>query len=248
MLKQESRFQMKYKTLIVDDERLARKEMRLLLAEFDEIFVVGEAENLSEAVEIIEKEKPQIVFLDIQLSNENGFELLEKTEQNFNLIFVTAFDAYAIRAFEVNALDYLLKPVNPDRLAKAIERLKEEKTDEKSEIRPLEFDDRIFLELGTRSLFLKVNEISHINSAGDYSEIFTISGKKHLIEKPLREWEERLPEKHFLRIHRQTIINLEEIEEIETWFNRTFQVRLKNFRQKLAVSRRYAVKLKQKFI
>lgn len=239
---------MKYKTLIVDDERLARKEMRLLLAEFDEIFVVGEAENLSEAVEIIEKEKPQIVFLDIQLSNENGFELLEKTEQNFNLIFVTAFDAYAIRAFEVNALDYLLKPVNPDRLAKAIERLKEEKTDEKSEIRPLEFDDRIFLELGTRSLFLKVNEISHINSAGDYSEIFTISGKKHLIEKPLREWEERLPEKHFLRIHRQTIINLEEIEEIETWFNRTFQVRLKNFRQKLAVSRRYAVKLKQKFI
>jgi len=239
---------MKYKTLIVDDERLARKEMRRLLAEFDEIFVVGEAENLSEAVEIIEKEKPQIVFLDIQLSNENGFELLEKTEQNFNLIFVTAFDAYAIRAFEVNALDYLLKPVNPDRLAKAIERLKEEKTDEKSEIRPLEFDDRIFLELGTRSLFLKVNEISHINSAGDYSEIFTISGKKHLIEKPLREWEERLPEKHFLRIHRQTIINLEEIEEIETWFNRTFQVRLKNFRQKLAVSRRYAVKLKQKFI
>lgn len=239
---------MKYKTLIVDDERLARKEMRRLLAEFDEISVVGEAENLREAVEIIEKEKPQIVFLDIQLSNENGFELLEKTEQNFNLIFVTAFDAYAIRAFEVNALDYLLKPVNPDRLAKAIERLKKEKTDEKSEIRPLEFDDRIFLELGTRSIFLKVNEISHINSAGDYSEIFTISGKKHLIEKPLREWETRLPEKHFLRIHRQTIINLEEIEEIETWFNRTFQVRLKNFRQKLAVSRRYAVKLKQKFV
>lgn len=239
---------MKYKTLIVDDERLARKEMRRLLAEFDEISIIGEAENLSEAIEIIEKEKPQIVFLDIQLSNENGFELLEKTEQNFKLIFVTAFDAYAIRAFEVNALDYLLKPVNPDRLAKAIERLKEEKMGKKSEIRPLEFDDRIFLELGERSIFLKVNEISHINSAGDYSEIFTISGKKHLIEKPLREWEERLPEKHFLRIHRQTIINLEEIEEIETWFNRTFQVRLKNFREKLAVSRRYAVKLKQKFI
>lgn len=239
---------MKYKTLIVDDERLARKEMRRLLAEFDEIFVVGEAENLSEAVEIIEKEKPQIVFLDIQLSNETGFDLLEKTAHNFKLIFVTAFDAYAIRAFEVNALDYLLKPVNPDRLAKAVERLTEEKNDEKTEIRPLEFDDRIFLELGERSVFLKVNEISHINSAGDYSEITTVSGEKHLIEKPLREWEERLPEKYFLRIHRQTIINLEEIEEIETWFNRTFQVRLKNFRQKLSVSRRYAVKLKQRFV
>lgn len=239
---------MKNKTLIVDDERLARKEMRRLLAEFDEILIIGEAENLQEAVEIIEKEKPQIVFLDIQLSNENGFELLEKTERNFKLIFVTAFDAYAIRAFEVNALDYLLKPVNPERLAKAIERLKDEKADEKTEIRPLEFDDRIFLELGERSIFLKIKEISHINSAGDYSEIFTISGKKHLIEKPLREWEDRLPEKHFLRIHRQTIINLDEIEEIETWFNRTFQVRLKNARQKLAVSRRYAVKLKQKFV
>lgn len=239
---------MKYKTIIVDDERLARKEMHRLLAEFDEIAVVGEAENLSEAIDLIEKEKPNIVFLDIQLSNENGFDLLEKIEQNFKLIFVTAFDAYAIRAFEVNALDYLLKPVNPERLAKAIDRLNAENVEEKTELRPLEFDDRIFLELGERSVFLKVCDISHINSAGDYSEIFTADKRKFLIEKSLREWEERLPEKHFLRIHRQTIINLEEIEEIETWFNRTFQVRLKNFRQTLAVSRRYAVKLKSKFM
>lgn len=237
---------MKYKTIIVDDERLARKEMRRLLAEFDEITVAGEAENLSEAVCLIEKEKPQIVFLDIQLSGENGFELLEKTAQNFKLIFVTAFDAYAIRAFEVNALDYLLKPVNPERLAKAIERLTEE-TDKKVDLRAFEFDDRIFLEIGNRSVFLKVCEISHINSSGDYSEVLTAQGKKFLVEKSLREWEDRLPEKHFLRIHRQTIINLEEIEEIESWFNRTFQVRLKNYRETLAVSRRYAVKLKSKF-
>lgn len=242
---------MKYRTIIVDDERLARKEMRRLLAEFDEIAVAGEAENLSEAVELIEKAKPHIVFLDIQLSNEIGFDLLEKTDRSFKLIFVTAFDAYAIRAFEVNALDYLLKPVNPERLAKAIERLAEEKSDEKSgdksELRPLEFDDRIFLELGGRSVFLKVCDISHINSSGDYSEIFTHDKRKFLLEKPLSEWERRLPEKYFLRIHRQTIVNLEEIEEIETWFNRTFQVRLKNCPNPLAVSRRYAVKLKSKF-
>ena len=137
---------MKYKTIIVDDERLARKEMCRLLGEFDEIAIAGEAENLSEALVLIEKEKPQLVFLDIQLSGENGFDLLEKTGRNFKLIFVTAFDAYAIRAFEVNALDYLLKPVNPERLAKAIERLAEE-NNAKSEPRPpLEFDDRIFLE------------------------------------------------------------------------------------------------------
>lgn len=237
---------MKYKTIIVDDERLARKEMRRLLADFGEIAVIGEAENLSEAVNLIEKEKPNIVFLDIQLSGENGFDLLEEVEQNFKLIFVTAFDAYAIRAFEVNALDYLLKPVNPERLAKAIERLAE-KPEEKSDLRPLEFDDRIFLELETRSIFLKVRDISHINAAGDYSEVFTTDGRKFLLEKPLREWETRLPGKHFLRIHRQTIINLEEVEEIEAWFNRTFQVRLKKFPQPLAVSRRYAVKLKSRF-
>lgn len=237
---------MKYKTIIVDDERLARREMRRLLAEFDEIAIVGEAENLSETLSLIEKEKPHIVFLDIQLSNENGFDLLEMAEQNFKLIFVTAFDAYAIRAFEVNALDYLLKPVNPERLAKAIERLGEE-SEKKAEFRAFEYDDRIFLEFGSRSVFLKVCEISHIFSSGDYTEVFTAQGKKFLIEKSLREWEERLPEKHFLRIHRQTIINLEEIEEIESWFNRTFQVRLKNFREPLAVSRRYAVKLKNRF-
>jgi two-component system LytT family response regulator len=238
---------MKYKTVIIDYERLARKEMHRLLAEFDEIDVVGEAENLSEAVELITNEKPKIVFLDVQLSNENGFDLLEKIKPNFKLIFVTAFDDYAIRAFEVNALDYLLKPVNPERLEKAISRLKEEKQDEKPELRPLEFEDRIFLELGERSIFLKVSEISHINAAGDYSEIFTVGKRKLLIEKPLREWEDRLPAKHFLRIHRQTIINLEEIDTIETWFNRTFQVRLKTFSQPLAVSRRYAIKLKNKF-
>ena len=237
---------MKYKTIIVDDERLARREMRRLLAEFDEILVAGEAENLSEAVSLIEKEKPHIVFLDIQLANENGFDLLEKTARDFKLIFVTAFDAYAIRAFEVNALDYLLKPVNPERLAKAIERITEE-NHEKTDLRPFEFDDRIFLEYGNRSVFLKVCDISHINSSGDYSEVFTTDKRKFLLEKSLREWEERLPEKHFLRIHRQTIINLEEIEEIETWFNRTLQVRLKNFRAPQAVSRRYAVKLKSKF-
>jgi two-component system LytT family response regulator len=239
---------MRYKTIIVDDERLARKEMRGLLAEYDEIIIAGEAENLTEAIDLIEKEKPQIVFLDIQLAGENGFDLLEKTEPNYKLIFVTAFDAYAIRAFEVNALDYLLKPVNPERLAKAIERLGEEGENPAKELRALEYDDRIFLEHGTRSLFLKVSDISHLAAAGDYSEIHTVDGKKYLLEKPLREWEERLPEKHFLRIHRQTIINLEEIEQIEPWFNRTFQLRLKNYSHEFAVSRRYAVKLKNKFV
>ena len=238
---------MKYKAIIVDDERLARREMRRLLAEFDEIAIAGEAENLSEAERLIESEKPDIVFLDIQLAGESGFDLLDRVSQNFKLIFVTAFDAYAVRAFDVNAIDYLLKPVNPERLAKAIERLGDE-TSAPKVVKPLEFDDRIFIELGERSLFLKVCDISHIAAAGDYSEVFTRDKRKLLVEKPLRVWEERLPEKFFLRIHRQAIINLEEIEHLEAWFNRSFQVRMKGFAEALSVSRRYAAKLKSKFV
>jgi two-component system LytT family response regulator len=235
-----------YTAIIIDDERLARKEMRRLLAEFASITIAGEAENLADAIKLIGTEKPDIVFLDIQLSGESGFDLLERVEHDFKLIFVTAFDAYAVRAFEVNAIDYLLKPVNPERLAKAIDRLAEERV--VGPLKPLEFDDRIFLELGARSLFLKVCDISHIVAAGDYSEVFTRDKRKYLVEKPLREWEERLPEKHFLRIHRQAIVNLEEIEHLEPWFNRTFQVRLKGLGEPLTVSRRYAVKLKNKFV
>lgn len=242
---------MKYKTIIVDDERLARRELRRRLAEFDDIIVAGEAENLAEAVDLIETEKPHVVFLDIDLAGENGFELLERTAADFKVIFVTAYDEYAVRAFEVNALDYLLKPVDAERLATAIERLNE--TDErKNELPappapPLEFDDRIFLEIGERSVLLKVCDISHICAAGDYSEVFTVAGRKLLVEKPLGEWERRLPEKYFLRIHRATIINLEQIEEIQTWFNATFQVRLTNQPQPFAVSRRRAIKLRNRY-
>ena len=240
---------MKLRTIIVDDERLARKELRLLLSDFDVIDVIGEAKDLTEAVGLIEKTKPDVIFLDIQLRQENGFDLLEKVEHNFKLIFVTAFDEFAIRAFEINALDYLMKPVNPCRLETAIERLLDDGDNEveKKTLRKLEIDDRIFLELGENSRFLQIAEISHINASGDYTEIFMIGGKKILIEKPLKEWEERLPEKQFIRIHRSTIINLNEIESIETLHNRTMEVSLKNVERFFSVSRRYGTKLKEKF-
>jgi two-component system LytT family response regulator len=238
---------MKLTAIIVDDERLARSELRLLLADFAEIFIVGEAQNLTEAVNLIRAHKPDVVFLDIQLSNENGFDLLEKVEKDFKLIFVTAFDEFAIRAFEINAIDYLLKPVNPERLAKSLERLFE--TGEKSEVtsRKLEYEDRLFIEIGERSRFLKISSIKCICADGDYTHVFTNDGKKHLITKPLKEWEHRLPEKHFVRIHRSTIVNLEFIERVETWFSRSYQIYLRDIKEPLTVSRRYASQLKLKF-
>jgi two-component system LytT family response regulator len=235
------------RAIIVDDERLARTEMRRLLAECGGVSVVGEAEGLSDAVVLITREKPDVVFLDIQLGSENGFELLERVDRTFNVVFVTAFDAHAIRAFAVNALDYLLKPVNPDRLATALSRLDGETAVERPAIRSLDYDDRVLLELSARSILVRVRDISHIAAAGDYSEVFTSSGKKYLQERSLREWEARLPERHFLRIHRQTMVNLDQIEGIEAAVNRMAQVKLRSIAAPLDVSRRYAVKLRRRF-
>jgi two-component system, LytTR family, response regulator len=236
----------KHTAVIVDDERLARREMRSLLAEFPQIEVAGEAEDVASAAELIVRFKADIVFLDIQLSGETGFDLLERIGGGVRVIFVTAFDAFAIRAFEVNAVDYLLKPVNPDRLAAAIERLDRREEKPKS-ARPLEIDDRVLVETSGRGFFIQVSEIAHIASAGDYSEMYTTDGRKLLVEKPLREWEERLPAKHFARIHRQSIVNLDQVESIESWFGGGLQVRLKTGGEPLAVSRRFASKLKSSF-
>jgi two-component system LytT family response regulator len=240
---------MKLEALIVDDERLARKELGSLLAGYAEVEIIGEADSVSRALALIESARPNVVFLDIQLANETGFDLLERVKSAaFKTIFVTAFDAYAIRAFEVNALDYLLKPVNPERLRKAIEKLlRDEKPAAPDSPRPLAFDDRLFLDLGGRSVFLKINSVSHILAAGDYSEVFTTEGQKYLVEKPLREWELRLPDKHFARIHRNCIVNLDLVERVENWFNRSYQIFLQSVSEPLTVSRRYAAKLKEKF-
>ena len=238
---------MKLTAIIVDDERLARSELRLLLTDFAEISIVGEAKNLTEAVNLIQAHKPDVVFLDVQLSGENGFDLLERVEKDFKLIFVTAFDEFAIRAFEINAIDYLLKPVNPERLAKTLERLFEAINKGEAASRKLEYEDRLLIEIGRRSRFVKISSIKCICADGDYSTVFTDDNKKHLVAKPLKEWEDRLPQKHFVRIHRSTIVNLEFVERVETWFGRSSQIHLLNTKEPLPISRRCAAQLKLKF-
>ena len=236
------------RALIVDDERLARKELRSMLAEHPEIKIEGEAESAAEAAELIRAAEPDIVFLDIHMPGESGFDLLEKVDVAFKIIFITAFDAYAIRAFEVNALDYLLKPVNPERLARAVERLFEKQAAREDAPRKLDYSDRLFLVLDDeRSRFLKINTIAFISGAGDYSDVYTSDGRKILAPKPLREWEERLPEKYFYRIHRSTIVNLEYVDRVERWFNRAYRVHLHNFAEPLVMSRRYAARLRSKY-
>ncbi len=234
------------KAVVVDDERLARRELRLLLEEHGGVTVVGEADSIESADGIIEKTAPDVVFLDIHLGSESGFDLLDRIENDCHVVFVTAHDAYAIRAFEVNALDYLLKPVNPERLAQAIERLASPQP-KPTASRQLEYGDRIFLETDGHPRFVKLETIVCLVAADDHSELFTSDGKKTLVLKSLREWEERLPERYFPRIHRSTMINLEYVERIEAGFNRAYRVFLRGFPEPFAMSRRHASKLKQTF-
>jgi len=231
--------------VIVDDERLARNEMRSLLAVHPEIQVIGEAESLDSAVEVIEREKPDVVFLDIQLSGASGFDLLERMTDEVAVVFVTAYEQHALRAFEVNALDYLLKPVTPERLAAAIEKLERPKPPSGFK-GPLEYDDRLFLMLDDRMAFLRIDSIKFIAAAGDYSHVHVVSGKKHLVLKPLKEWEARLPGNYFLRIHRSTVVNMEHVERLEPWSNYGYRVYLRGVDEPLVMSRRYALKAKDR--
>ncbi len=238
--------QKQYKAIIVDDERLARKDLLLMLRDFENIEVVGEADNVSLAADLIEKKSPDIIFLDIQMPGESGFDLLEKVRTQAKIIFVTAFDEYAIRAFEVNAMDYLLKPVSTERLVRTLERIELEDEPGDTPIRQLNYHDRLFLIVNSHLRFLKVQQIMFINAAGDYSEIYTSEGIKGLTQKTMKEWEMRLPETYFCRIHRSTIINMEYVDRLEDWFNYSLRVYLKGVEKPYVISRRYVTKLKDR--
>jgi two-component system LytT family response regulator len=237
-----------FKSIIVDDEELAREDLKALLKDFGEIEIVGEAETAEDAKTLIKKVDPDLIFLDIQMPGKSGFEMLEDIQTNARIIFVTAYDEFAIRAFEVNAKDYLLKPVNKERLSRAIERLKTEQEIENNIQSKLLFTDSIFLSVNNHYRFIKISSIIKIISAGNYSEIYTSSKIKGLVLKTLKEWETRLPSNYFIRIHRNAIINLEFVDHVEGWFNYSYKVFLKEIDDPLVMSRRYAARLKDRMI
>jgi two-component system LytT family response regulator len=231
--------------VIVDDERLARRELISLLEAHPEVRIVGEADSVARAAQLVNREEPDVVFLDIQLVGETGFDLFELLEAEPAIVFVTAYEQHAIRAFDVNALDYLLKPVTPERLAAALEKLARP-TSATPAVEPLDYQDRLFLRLDDRMTFLRVDTIKYITAAADYSYLHTVDGKRRLVHKPLKEWEDRLPANYFLRIHRSTIINMEHVERLEPWSNYSYRVYLADVSDPLTMSRRYALKAKDR--
>jgi two-component system LytT family response regulator len=237
------------RAIIIDDERLARAELKKLLAEFPEVEVIDEAANAEEGIAKIESQHPDLIFLDIQMPGKTGFDMLAQLERSPQVIFTTAYDEFALKAFEVNALDYLLKPVEPKRLADAIQKLqavdiREPKTTaENINNSILGEHDQVFVKDGERCWFVKLNEIRLFESVGNYAKVF-FGPNKPLILKSLNALEERLDEKFFFRANRKHIVNLRMIDKIEPYFNGGLLLELKGG-EKIEVSRRQTVKFKE---
>ena len=238
---------MPIRAIIIDDERLARNELKKLLQQHPEVNIIEEGANVDDGLEKINSLNPDLIFLDIQMPGKTGFDLLAELEKAPKVIFTTAYDEYAIKAFEVNALDYLLKPIEPKRLADAIQKLQQELAKEKANEGlsrgPLTEHDQVFVKDGERCWFVKLSEIRLFESVGNYAKVY-FSTNKPLILKSLNSLEERLDHRMFFRANRKHIINLRWIEKIEPYFNGGLIVDLKGG-EKIEVSRRQTVKFKE---
>ncbi|MGI9545243.1 MAG: LytR/AlgR family response regulator transcription factor [Cyclobacteriaceae bacterium] len=235
------------KALIIDDERLARKEVISLLSDHKEIEVIGEAVNADDAYEKINQLKPDLLFLDIQMPGKSGFELLEMLDAVPEVIFVTAYDQYAIKAFEVNALDYLLKPVEPERLRESLDKLNHknkivDNDPKEAASKKLTIHDQVFVKDGDRCWFVKLEKVRLFESEGNYIKVY-FDTVKPMIHKSLNALDEKLDDRTFFRASRKHIINLSWIENIEPWFNGGLMVKLKGG-ESVEVSRRQAARFK----
>ncbi len=230
------------KAIIVDDEHPARIELARLLGGCPSVRLVGEAESAAEACELIERLRPDLVFLDIEMPEQNGFDLLESlAPPHPQVIFTTAYNAYAVRAFEVNALDYLLKPINPRRLAAALDRVAPRcaaaaaaapmapapGAGPAASAAPLQPDEHVFVRDGDRCWFVPVRSLRLLESAGNHTRLH-FDKATPLLYRTLNSMEERLPPALFMRANRSQLINLTMIEKIGQWFSGSLKVTLKN--------------------
>jgi two-component system LytT family response regulator len=235
----------KIKAVIVEDSRLARNELKELIKNHTEIEIIGEAENVDSGFQLINSVQPDLLFLDINMPEKDGFELLEMLDRVPITVFTTAFDEYAIKSFEYNALDYLLKPINPKRFARAIEKVsanlieKEEKNSKK-----LTLNNQIFLRDGEKCWLVKIADIYLFEVDGNYTKIF-FQDEKAIISKSLNQIEEKLPEDYFFRANRNQIINMEYIGKIDPWFSGNLLVHMPK-ETKVEISRRQTNNFKEK--
>jgi two-component system LytT family response regulator len=248
---------MKVRTLIVDDEPLARERMRSLLQAEPDIAIVGECRDGREAVDVIRRESPDLVFLDVQIPELDGFQVLGAIagEKAPAIVFVTAYDQYALQAFEVHAVDYLLKPFDEDRFKRALERARQALQRDRGGLSeellsllqglkaPPGYIERLVVKSAGRLFFLRTDEIEWVESAGNYVCLH-VRGESHLLRETMTSLEARLDPARFARIHRTAIVNIDQIKELQPLFHGEFQVVLQNGTE-LTLSRGYRDRLQE---
>lgn len=239
------------KTIIIDDERLAREELKLSLSNFAEINIVDEAQNGEEGIEKINRHKPDLIFLDVSMPGMTGFEMLKRIEDIPQVIFTTAFDEYALKAFELQAIDYILKPVELERLSQAVKRVSSEITetiqqnyfDRTNKI--LNPNDKVFIKDGEKCWFIELNRVRMMESEGNYVKVY-FDQFRPMVLSSLNNFETRLNPEYFFRANRKFIINLNHIVAVDTWFNGGLKIEFSTG-EKVEISRRQAIRFKEIF-
>lgn len=231
--------------VIIDDIRLAREELKRMLQDFHDLEVIGEAANAAKARELIHLKNPDLLLLDIHMPGEDGFALLESLDTVPEVIFTTAYDEHAVKAFEKNALDYLMKPIRKERLAKAIAKVRDklkQNSVNKKERHKLGPDDKFFVKDGEKCWFITLGDVRYFETMGNYAQIY-FGSKKTLIQSSLNALEEKLSPRAFFRVNRQVIINMEYVKNVEPWHNGGLRVYFPDGKV-FDMSRRQAAKLK----
>jgi two-component system LytT family response regulator len=245
------------RAVVIDDEPVARRELRRLLAAHDDVVVVGDASSVHDAGDALAT-TPDVVFLDVKLGSASGFDLIGGIPRNAALVFITAYSEYAVDAFAANALDYLVKPVESDRLVETLRRIRGRVTGEgtastaerahgQADVgrkRRLTPADWLFLEVGESRSFVRVSTITHVRADDDYSLVFLTDGSVRRSSTGIGEWESALPESLFLRAHRRAIVNLGFVQRVSPWSNYGYLLYIAGVEEPVVMSRRYAARMR----
>ena len=239
------------RTIIIDDERLAREELRSLLKEYQEIEIVAEAINGIDGIEKIKEFNPDLIFLDVSMPGMNGFEMLKQLEELPQVVFVTAHDEYALQAFENQALDYILKPIDPEKIANVVRKISHENSFEDEQLlnlrmsRRLGENDKVFIKDGEKCWFIELKNVRMMESDGNYVKVY-FDTFRPMVLRSLNSFEEKLDNEVFFRANRKFIINLNHVVAIENWFNGGLKVELSKG-EKIEISRRQAIRFRDIF-
>jgi two-component system LytT family response regulator len=233
--------------ILIEDSRLARQELKQLLKSFPQVQIAGEAGTASQAVELIKLVNPDLIFLDIHLPGKSGFDILQELDSVPAVIFTTAFDQYALQSFDYNAIDYLLKPIVPERLEQAIQKAEILLKETKAAVRrdKLTGNDRIFVKDGSKCWFITIGDIRLFESKGNYTQIF-FNGNSPLILKSLQHVDETLDDQQFVRVNRQQIVNVKFIANVSEWFGGGLKLTL-DTGETVEVSRRQVNQIRELF-